>query len=125
MLTEVELKKLRDVTDNQVCQETEWVTKEWADEHFGSPAEAEFVSTMTPPVVLRLLNHIKRQSNTQGDELTCEDIERLRMALSWVGYSTPESIEECAARSTELVRKLVSVILRQREARLSVPADAN
>ena len=34
----------------------EWVTKEWAAEQFGSQAEGEFVSLLTPEVVAFLLN---------------------------------------------------------------------
>lgn len=49
------------------------------------------------------------------DELTSEDIEQLRLALSWEGYSTPEGLENCAARWPSLVRDLIdSVLVRRR-----------
>lgn len=45
------------------------------------------------------------------DELTCDDIERLRLALRWEGYSTPEGLENCAARWPSLVRDLIAGVL--------------
>lgn len=55
------------------------------------------------------------QVATVPDDLTCEDIERLRLALSWEGYSTPESLESCAARWPSLVRDLIAGVLDRKK----------
>lgn len=57
------------------------------------------------------------------DELNCDDIERLRIALSWEGYSTPEGLEQCAARWPELVRDLIRAVL-SRKKRAQQPASS-
>lgn len=56
------------------------------------------------------------------DRLTFDDINKLCMALSWLGYSTP-SISEACATETALVRTLIDAILelknrKQKESKL-------
>lgn len=63
-----------------------------------------------PPAVA-----VPAQAAAIPDELTCEDIERLRLALSWEGYSTPESLEACAARWPSLVRDLIAGVLDRKK----------
>lgn len=58
---------------------------------------------------------VVRDAVSVPDELTCEDIERLRLALSWEGYSTPEGLENCAARWPSLVRDLIAGVLDRKK----------
>lgn len=39
--------------------------------------------------------------------LSCDQIVRLKSALTWLGHSTPESMEECAAKQKSLVLALI------------------
>jgi len=60
----------------------------------------------------------------QKDILTCDDIKKLCMALSWLGYSTP-SISEACATETILVRTLIGAVLdlkdrKQKESKLPI-----
>lgn len=59
------------------------------------------------------------------DELTVDDVERLRLALSWMGYATPEGLETCCLRQTELMRNLIRAVLDQKKRRLESPSPAS
>lgn len=50
------------------------------------------------------------------DSLDCDDIKNLKLALSWMGCSTPESLEECGALQKRLVRDLIRAVFRQKDA---------
>lgn len=58
-------------------------------------------------------------------ELAFDDIERLREALTWMGYATPESGEERAARWIEMVRDLIRAVLDKKRRALAQVADAH
>ncbi|MGL6519285.1 hypothetical protein ACSZNZ_21985 [Aeromonas caviae] len=42
--------------------------------------------------------------------LSLDQIIRLKAALTWLGHSTPESLEECAAKQKSLVLDLISSV---------------
>ncbi|MDD2341561.1 MAG: hypothetical protein PHV54_01550 [Tolumonas sp.] len=54
-------------------------------------------------------------SREKQDSLDCDDIKKLKLALSWMGCSTPESLEECGARQKNLVRDLIRAVLRRKK----------
>ncbi|HGE8241194.1 hypothetical protein LZT27_14645 [Aeromonas veronii] len=39
--------------------------------------------------------------------LSCDQVVKLKSALTWLGHSTPESLEECAAKQKSLVLALI------------------
>jgi hypothetical protein len=57
----IDIKKLRRLAEAPVLHESEWVDHDWAQEHFGSDCEAEFISTFTPSTILSLLDKIEQQ----------------------------------------------------------------
>lgn len=57
----IDIKELRRLVESPVLQQVEWVSREWALEHFGSSCEAEFVSTFNPSAILSLLDKIDAQ----------------------------------------------------------------
>jgi|GEM_PF-5688816 hypothetical protein len=57
------------------------------------------------------------------DELTCDEVERLRLALSWMGCATPQGLEACCARQTDLMRDLIRAVLGQKKGHVEA-ADA-
>lgn len=59
--------------------------------------------TLTPPPV------IHEESDTA---LSFDHIVRLKAALTWLGHSTPESMEECAAKQKTLVMDLIRSVER-------------
>lgn len=52
---------------------------------------------------------LKRASLCDGPDttLSCDQIVKLKSALTWLGHSTPESMEECAAKQKSLVLALI------------------
>lgn len=54
-------------------------------------------------------------SQERRDSLDCNDIKELKLALIWMGCSTPESLEECGARQKSLVRDLIRAVLRHKK----------
>lgn len=73
-----------------------------------------FRNMIEPATVIALLDRLER-AEAGRDELTCDDIERLRLALSWVGYATPEGLEECGIRHVRLTRDLINGVLSHKE----------
>lgn len=66
-MTPEERQKLRALASCEVCQNTEWVTQEWAEQHFGSSAEAKFVVAANPSAILSLLDELDQLENELGD----------------------------------------------------------
>jgi hypothetical protein len=54
----------------------------------------------------------------QGD-LSSSDLANLRSALSWMGWSTPDSLEECAAVWPTMMRNLVRAVDQHKAMRVS------
>ena len=52
--------ELKNLASCDVCQNTEWVTQAWGEEHFGSEAEAAFVVAANPTTVLELITELER-----------------------------------------------------------------
>lgn len=73
---------------------------------------------MTAPAAL-----VSDVGNPLEETLDADDIAKLRNALSWMGESTPESLEECEIYRTRLVRRLIEANLAARETARAANAE--
>jgi len=56
--------------------------------------------------------------------LDAEELEALRNALSWMGESTPESLEEVGIEQRRLVRRLIRAVVEHRDATYAAQSTA-
>ena len=115
------------------CPATEQVSSAWLAqlraEHLGFAEENKALKAQ----VQRLADDSHRNCNyfadqvERTDQLKAEisriepcfdDVQALVGALGWLGYSTPEGGEECAARWLELVRALISAAAKSKMLRM-------
>lgn len=66
-----------------------------------------------------------KSSEASDESLTCEDVSQLRSALSWMGYSTPESLEECGVRHKSLIRNLIRAVLKHKQMKSDFFSDCS
>lgn len=59
IISDKTLDELERVANTPVVSHTEWVSLAWAEEHFGSLAEARFVAQATPNNVAQLINRLR------------------------------------------------------------------
>lgn len=54
-MQKIDLNELKKLASCEVCETHDWVTQEWAQEHFGSEAEAKFVAACSPAAIRELI----------------------------------------------------------------------
>lgn len=91
-----EFAKLKKLASCDVCQNTEWVTQEWAEEHFGSEAEAKFVVAANPAAILKLINtleRIKAENAELRGRCTPEDLDAALIPLKQISHHESPSTD--------------------------------
>ena len=71
--------KLKEIASSPVCTGIYWVTQEWAEDHFGSEAEAKFVVAANPDTIVRLIAELERLE---------QENEKLRFGNIKLGFCT-------------------------------------
>lgn len=77
----IDLEELKRLAGNIVSR-YEWVTEDWAFQHFGSEMEAKFVVAASPSSVLELIRLLENtQFAAQKEASRCAELERENQRL--------------------------------------------
>lgn len=58
-LTTEQIEQLKKAASAEAANAAEWVNEEWAEKHFGSPAEGRFVALASPQTIRALIDELE------------------------------------------------------------------